>query len=298
MPSAFSRLTESIRNLEAAIAAKRAALNSRRDSNFVFRLLGGRKPEARARQSSVLLHRWSGDLSANCRLFLFKLKRDYRASHKRYSQIHGFTGYANRIAHSSSQRQRPSRHSDCVLCQDLPSALHVRGRILARKISKTAVPSPSSISMPYTQSIPDPDRKLFFYLVAVHSTAARQMKILDSLLCAFCLGGALAGYFWMEPPSSYLAIGLCGGFVVGRCFLPTIRERLLCGSEESHGRWRILFAGWLITGRTGSRENAVSHQCTHFPDLPECHAIGAAFVSIRRALLGNSRQDGCSFRAQ
>jgi hypothetical protein len=36
---------------------------------------------------------------------LFKIKRDYRAAHKRYSQTHGFNSYANRSTQSHTHRQ-------------------------------------------------------------------------------------------------------------------------------------------------------------------------------------------------
>jgi len=36
---------------------------------------------------------------------LFKIKRDYRAAHKRYSQTDGFNAYANRSTLTHSHRQ-------------------------------------------------------------------------------------------------------------------------------------------------------------------------------------------------
>jgi len=37
---------------------------------------------------------------------LFKIKRDYRAAHKRYSETHGFSSYANRSTISYAHRQQ------------------------------------------------------------------------------------------------------------------------------------------------------------------------------------------------
>ena len=37
---------------------------------------------------------------------LFKIKRQYRATHKRYSQIHGFSSYANRSTIEHAHRQQ------------------------------------------------------------------------------------------------------------------------------------------------------------------------------------------------
>jgi hypothetical protein len=36
---------------------------------------------------------------------LFKIKRDYRAAHKRYSQTHGFDSYAHRSSLAHAHRQ-------------------------------------------------------------------------------------------------------------------------------------------------------------------------------------------------
>jgi hypothetical protein len=38
------------------------------------------------------------------------------------------------------------------------------------------------------------------------------MKILDALLCLFCMAGALAGYFLIAPPLSLAVIALCLAF--------------------------------------------------------------------------------------
>jgi len=96
---------QSIRNLESAIAAKRRFLAALRDAKFVSRLLGQRKPK---------LTRTVEKLAANIdrrslremQSLLFRIKRRYRADHKRYSQIYGFYSYANRNAQASRQRHR------------------------------------------------------------------------------------------------------------------------------------------------------------------------------------------------
>jgi len=96
---------QSIRNLESAIAAKRRFLAAQRDARFVSRLLGRRKPK---------LTRTVEKLAANIdrrslremQSLLFRIKRSYRADHKRYSQIYGFHSYANRNVQTSSQRHR------------------------------------------------------------------------------------------------------------------------------------------------------------------------------------------------
>jgi hypothetical protein len=95
---------QSICNLEAAIAAKRKALSTKRDAAFVSRLMGRRKPKF-TRVVEKLASAVERRSLREMQNLLFKIKRDYRAAHKRYSQIHGFTSYANRSTHSHAQRQ-------------------------------------------------------------------------------------------------------------------------------------------------------------------------------------------------
>ena len=95
---------QSIRNLEAAIAAKRQFVTAQRNANFVSRLLGRRKPkfERAVEKLAAAVDRRSLREMQN---LLFKIKRDYRAAHKRYTQTHGFNSYANRSAQSHANRQ-------------------------------------------------------------------------------------------------------------------------------------------------------------------------------------------------
>lgn len=97
---------QSICNLEAAISAKRKALAIKRDANFISRLMGRRKTNLvrTVEKLSTTVERRSLREMQN---LLFKIKRDYRAAHKRYSQTHGFTSYANRSTHSHALRQSP-----------------------------------------------------------------------------------------------------------------------------------------------------------------------------------------------
>ncbi|MBE2204041.1 MAG: hypothetical protein IAE94_06875 [Chthoniobacterales bacterium] len=96
---------QSIRNLEAAIAAKRRFLAVQRDANFVSRLAGRRKPKfvrTVEKLAAVVDRRSLREMQS----LLFKITRGYRAAHKRYSQTYGFNAYANRstIAHSHRQQ--------------------------------------------------------------------------------------------------------------------------------------------------------------------------------------------------
>ena len=96
---------QSIRNLEAAIAAKRQFFAAKRNVNFVFRLLGRRKPKL-ARPVEKLADAVDRRSLREMQNLLFKIKRDYRAAHKRYSQTHGFNAYANRSTLTHSHRQQ------------------------------------------------------------------------------------------------------------------------------------------------------------------------------------------------
>ncbi|MGB7838700.1 MAG: hypothetical protein WBL40_11385, partial [Terrimicrobiaceae bacterium] len=94
----------SIRNLESAIAAKRQFLAAKRDADFVSRLMGRRKPRL-TRTVEKLAEAVDRRSLREMQNLLFKIKRDYRAAHKRYSQTHGFHAYANRSTAAHVHRQ-------------------------------------------------------------------------------------------------------------------------------------------------------------------------------------------------
>ena len=96
---------QSIRNLESAIAAKRQFLATKRNANLVSRLMGRRKPKlaCTVEKLAAAVDRRSLREMQN---LLFKIKREYRAAHKRYSQTHGFNSYANRSTQSLAHRQQ------------------------------------------------------------------------------------------------------------------------------------------------------------------------------------------------
>ena len=94
----------SIRNLESAIAAKRQFLAAKRNVDFVSRLMGRRKPRL-TRTVEKLAAAVDRRSLREMQNLLFKIKRDYRAAHKRYSQTHGFNAYANRSTLAHSHRQ-------------------------------------------------------------------------------------------------------------------------------------------------------------------------------------------------
>ena len=102
----LQQLYQSIRNLEASLAKKRQALGVQHNGRFVSRLLGHRQSKITQLVSKIgtaVDRRSLRELQS----LLFKLKRQYRTLHKRYSQIYGFSSYAHRnsIFHQASMRQ-------------------------------------------------------------------------------------------------------------------------------------------------------------------------------------------------
>jgi hypothetical protein len=105
----LQQLYQSIRNLEASIAAKRKYLALKRNTQFVSRLVGRRTPKA-ARVVEKLSHAVERRSLREMQNLLFRVKRQYRAMHKRYSQIHGFNSYANR----STTIEHAQRHQNAL----------------------------------------------------------------------------------------------------------------------------------------------------------------------------------------
>ena len=102
----LQQLYQSIRNLEASLATKRQALGAQRSIRFVSRLMGHRKSKITRLASKVTATVERRSLR-ELQSLLFKLKRQYRTLHRRYSQIHGFVSYAHRnsICYQASTRQ-------------------------------------------------------------------------------------------------------------------------------------------------------------------------------------------------
>jgi hypothetical protein len=103
----LQQLYQSIRNLEALLAKKRRALGVQREGRLVSRLI--RSPQPRIIQLASKIA--TGADRRTCRQLqslLFKLKRQYRTLHKRYSKIYGFSSYANRSAQYQQLSHRAS----------------------------------------------------------------------------------------------------------------------------------------------------------------------------------------------
>ncbi len=104
----LQQLYQSIRNLEASLVNKRRAIGAQHNCRFVSRILGYRQSRATqllAKLGTTVERRSVRELQS----LLFKLKRQYRTLHKRYSQIYGFSSYSHRGAqyHQLSHRASP-----------------------------------------------------------------------------------------------------------------------------------------------------------------------------------------------
>lgn len=154
---------QSIRNLEAAIAAKRQLLTAKRNTNYLARMLGRRKPKL-TRTVEKLAAQVDRRSLREMQSLLFKIKREYRATHKRYTQTHGFHSYGHRSSITHSQRQQVTQ-SDFVLCENFVfRPANVDGFSHQNYADGSSVTTVNFKS--YTQSIPDPERHLFDFLIS------------------------------------------------------------------------------------------------------------------------------------
>jgi hypothetical protein len=99
------QLYESIRHLEAAIAARRKQFAEEKNLRFLSRFTGRRVPklaQAVSKASRAVERRCLAEIQK----LLFQTKTQYRALHKRYCRLHGFTshGHRNTIQHAHRQQ--------------------------------------------------------------------------------------------------------------------------------------------------------------------------------------------------
>jgi hypothetical protein len=99
----LQQLHQSIRNLEASIAAKRKYFVLKRSANFVSRLVGRRVSKA-ARVADKLAAAVDRRSLREMRHLLFKIRSEYLAASKGYARTQGFNSYANRIAIAHRQQ--------------------------------------------------------------------------------------------------------------------------------------------------------------------------------------------------
>jgi hypothetical protein len=102
------------------------------------------------------------------------------------------------------------------------------------------------------------------------------MRVSELLLYLLCIGGTLAGYFFLTLPLSLIVIGFCALFAAWSLFAPdnsgnpVLRLAGLSWSIEDFVR------GWLITGRIGSgKTQCVINRITYqvFQNVPHWGSI-------------------------
>ena len=78
------------------------------------------------------------------------------------------------------------------------------------------------------------------------------MKSLDVLIYLLCMAGALAGYFLLAPPLSFVVIGVCLAFALWSVFAADNFGKIVLRLGGISWTMEDFVRGWLITGRVGS----------------------------------------------
>ncbi|MGC1480582.1 MAG: type IV secretion system DNA-binding domain-containing protein, partial [Chthoniobacterales bacterium] len=97
------------------------------------------------------------------------------------------------------------------------------------------------------------------------------MKPTDLFLTLLCVAGAIAGYFLLVPPESWMAIGACALFLAWVTFSADSERKPILRIGGVSWSLEDFVRGWLITGRTGSGKtqcaiNAITFQI--FENVP------------------------------
>ena len=261
----LQQLYQSIRNLEASIAAKRKYFVLKRSANFVSRLVGRRVPKA-ARVAEKARRRRRPSFAAGNATSSFQ---DQGGIPRRPQTLRADAGLQLLC---QSNRHRPSaakRTLNSFSARDSPSDLPTWTVVRTRSM-RMIPPSPSSISSPTRRRFPTRSEGCSTSSSA-NSNPSAPMKASDLLIYILGIAGALAGYFLLAPPLSWAAVGICAAFTVWTLFAadaaakPILRLAGLSWSMEDFVR------GWLITGRTGSGKtqcaiNTITYQI--FQNVP------------------------------
>jgi hypothetical protein len=102
------------------------------------------------------------------------------------------------------------------------------------------------------------------------------MKLADLFLFVLCAAGALAGYFYLAPPFSWLVIGVCACFALWAFLAGDHSGKIILRLGGLSWSMEDFVRGWLITGRTGSGKtqcaiNAITFQI--FRNVPNWGGI-------------------------
>ena len=78
------------------------------------------------------------------------------------------------------------------------------------------------------------------------------MRVSELLLCLLCIGGALAGYFFLPLPLSLIVIGFCALVAAWSLFALDNSGKIVLRLGGLSWSIEDFVRGWLITGHTGS----------------------------------------------
>jgi hypothetical protein len=124
------------------------------------------------------------------------------------------------------------------------------------------------------------------------------MKILDTVLYLLCMAGALAGYFLLTPPLSFVVIGLCLAFAALTLFASDNSGKIVLRLGGVSWSVEDFVRGWLITGRTGSGKTQCAINAITYQIFQNVKNWGGFCLDQKRAVLGNPCENGCALWAR
>jgi hypothetical protein len=77
------------------------------------------------------------------------------------------------------------------------------------------------------------------------------MKIADTIVFVMCVIGALAGYFLLAPPLSFVVVGLCASFGAWSLFAADNSGKIVLRLGGITWTMEDFVRGWLITPSSG-----------------------------------------------
>ena len=165
-----------------------------------------RRPRASPKNSPTAMDRRS---LREMRHLLFKIRAQYRAAHKRYAQD-SRVSTPMPIEFPAHRPSAAKRTLNSFSARDSPSGLPTWTAARTRSM-RTVPPSPSSISSPTRRRFPTRSEGCLISSSA-NSNPSAPMKATDLLIYILGIAGALAGYFLLQPPLSWAALGICAAF--------------------------------------------------------------------------------------
>ena len=225
------------------------------------------------------------------RHLLFGIRAKYRATHKRYARMQGFSSCANRIAVAHRQQKRTL---NSFSARDSPSDLPT-WTVVAPEVCGWFRCHCHQFQVLRRRS---PTRSGGYSISSsANSNLSAPMKASDLLIYILGVAGALAGYFLLRSPFSWAAIGICAAFALWTLLVADADGRGVLRLAGLSWSMEDFVRGWLITGRTGSGKTQCAINtitCQIFQNVP--HWVGVC-LDQKGTLLGNPCEDGRTLRA-